>query len=312
LLDRGSGNNLILANEGNDTINVSPGVHLVFAGQNNDSVVAFDGSGTFFLNEGADTFTGIANTFALTVQGGNDSADGNDCIITGAGADVVLGNGGLDIIDGGDGNNVLVGGFGSDTIEGGDNADLMFGNQDNDTINMGGGSGADTVFAGQGNDIVFVNSGVANARIDGNEGNDTIDGGEGADTVTGGAGLDRFLYFDAGDDGNGAAGGAIEFVTDVNFSEERFYVGGDIEFAATASAGAATNLTQAATNALAAVHQMNNSAPVGIAALFTFQGRTYVAADRNGFTGQFVDANDILIDVSGATGTFSQFSFAHS
>jgi Ca2+-binding RTX toxin-like protein len=308
----GSGNDLVFANEGHDTINVFPGGDLVFAGQGNDSVIVRAGSGAYFLNEGGDSFDGIGNTSALTVQGGNDSADGGDSIITGGGADVILGNGGLDIINAGDGRNVLVGGFGHDTIFGGRDADFIFGNQDNDTIHMGNGEGADTVFGGHGDDIIYTASGAANALINGNEGNDTIQGNLGADTISGGAGTDRFNYFSGADDGNGAAGGPIELITDVNFAEDRFYMGVDIELAANASAGNAGSLAQAADNALRAVHQQNGNASEGVAAVFAFLGRTYLAADTSGFDGQFVDSGDLLIDITGAVDVVTRDNFAHS
>ena len=58
-------------------------------------MLAMEGTGQYFLNEGNDTFNALlSNTFALTVVGGNDAADGNDFILTGVAADVVLGNGG--------------------------------------------------------------------------------------------------------------------------------------------------------------------------------------------------------------------------
>jgi Ca2+-binding RTX toxin-like protein len=167
------------------------------------------------------------------------------------------------------------------------------------------------VIAGQGNDIVFVNSGAARSLILGNEGDDTIQGNLGADTISGGSGRDRFNYFNAADDGNGAAGGPIEIITDVNFAEDRFYMGFDVEFVAVTSASGANNLTQAAEIALFAAWQQHGSIPHSVAAVFAFQGGTYLVAD-SGTSGAFTDSADILLNITGAVGAVTIGNFAHS
>ena len=87
----------------------------------------------------------------------------------------------------------------------------------------------------------------------GNEGNNTIRGGLGIDTITGGTSNDLFAYGAAADDGDNAnAGGPVEFVTDVNWAEDRFLVFVPIVFVAATGPGAAANLEDAADNALAA------------------------------------------------------------
>jgi Ca2+-binding RTX toxin-like protein len=242
----------------------------------------------------------------MTVQGGNDSADGSDSIVGGRFADVILGNGGADSMRGGNGANVLVGGFGADIILGGNDGDLIFGNQDNDSIDTGPGN-SETVFGGQGDDVI-LNAGPGQSLLLGNEGNDTIDAGDGADTVTGGPGSDVFVCVLGSEDGNGAAGGAIERITDVNFAEDRFSIGRLIGLAANAGVGNAASLDEAARNALNTVFLQNESRAQSVAAVFTWVGRTYLAWDT--FTnGIFVDGNDILIDITGATGTISASNF---
>ena len=305
----GTGADLVFGNEGDDTIDVRPGTGLLFGGQGNDSVLVLSGQGQFFLNEGNDTFSALgSNTSPLTVVGGNDAADGNDFILTGLAADVVLGNGGADTIFGGNGNNVLVGGFGADCVAGGNDSDLLFGNQDNDTIFLGNGEGADTVFAGQGNDCIFGNSGSGRATILGNEGNDTFFAEGGADTIAGGAGSDLFRYSESNDDGDGAAGGPIEHITDVNFAEDRFQFSAvNVGFAASAGVGSATNLTQAAANAIDTVSRQATSGG-SVAAVFSWTGRTYLAVDTFG-NGIFQDSADFLIDITGAVGTVSASNF---
>ncbi len=280
----------------------------MFAGQGNDSVLG--GGGLFFLNEGNDTlaFVPEQSVGAMTVQGGNDSADGSDSIVGGRFADVILGNGGADSIFGENGNNVLVGGFGADCVAGGNDADFLFGNQDNDTIHMGNGEGADTVFAGQGNDSILATSGLGRATILGNEGNDTFFAIGGADTIAGGAGSDLFRYSNPNDDGDGAAGGPIELLTDVNFAEDRFQFSAvNIGFAANAGTGNATTLAQAAANAIDTVSRQSTVSG-SVAAVFNWTGRTYLAVDTFG-NGIFQDSADFLIDITGAAGTVSASNF---
>ena len=50
-----------------------------------------------------------------------------------------------------------------------------------------------------------------------------------------------------------------------------------------------------------------------VAAQFGFNGRTYLAIDNQnggpGVLGQFDDANDLLLDITGATGSIGTSSF---
>jgi serralysin len=45
-----------------------------------------------------------------------------------------------------------------------------------------------------------------------------------------------------------------------------------------------------------------------VAAQFTFGGRTYLAIDQNNL-GAFADTDDLLIDITGATGTIGASNF---
>jgi Ca2+-binding RTX toxin-like protein len=305
LINNGEQNTLIFANEGNDTLDLSGSdFNTIFGGQGNDSVRSTTAGGQFRLNENNDTFYADGNSSALTVTGGNDSADGADSIWTGSGNDVVLGNGGNDTILGGEGNNVLVG-AGADFVFSGDDLDFIFGNENNDTLISG--KGPDTVFGGQGNDsivtgLVLSDDGFGNDSILGNEGSDRIIAGTGADTISGGADADVFIYEDPGDDGS--SGGSVEFITDLSWAVDSFAFAWSVEFAAVTSPGGAGNLGQAAANALLAAWQQNGSADVNVAAVFTFQGRTYLVSDSNlTHNGAFSNNDDILIDITAATGS---------
>ena len=50
-----------------------------------------------------------------------------------------------------------------------------------------------------------------------------------------------------------------------------------------------------------------------VAAQFSFNGRTYLAIDNQnggpGVLGQFDDANDLLLDITGATGSIGTSNF---
>ena len=69
------------------------GSDTVFAGQGNDSAFVSNApcNPLYFMNEGNDTVDGGTSTCAMTVMGGNDSADGSDSIWSGSGADIIFG-----------------------------------------------------------------------------------------------------------------------------------------------------------------------------------------------------------------------------
>jgi Ca2+-binding RTX toxin-like protein len=303
----GGGSELVFANEGNDSLDIWNGNDTVFAGQGNDSIFHSGANNPlYFLNEGADTVGGAAATGAMIVVGGNDSNDGSDSLFVGTGADLVFGNGGNDTIRDHGGNNTLIGGAGNDSVQCTTaGTDLIFANEGDDTV--GSASGQDTVFGGIGNDQIAGGADGGQLLL-GNEGNDTLDGLLGIDTISGGSGADVFRYFNADYDGaNANAGGPIEFITDVNFDEDRFQLFFGINFAAVTSSGAAVNLEDAADAAVGAAFALNGNTG-NVAAVFTFNGRSYLATDANG-TGIFTDANEILVDITGYTGTIGANDF---
>jgi Ca2+-binding RTX toxin-like protein len=315
---------LVFGNEGNDTTAADSGNDTVFGGLGDDSLTGAYNPGDdvrYFGNEGADTIIltgrgfvsipiggGGADTFgpgAATIVGGNDSADGNDLLAGGAGADFIFGNGGDDRISAGNGVNTVVGGFGADTIVAGNGADLIFANESNDSVRAGDGD--NTVFGGRGDDVILAGAGAD--TIQGNEGDDTILGDFAADTISGGGGRDLFLLTNAADDGNGAAGAAIEHITDLNWAEDRLLTLRAVAFAANVGAPTGANLSAAAGNALAAALTLGGDATVNVAAQFTFGGHTYVAINQDTAFNAFDDAGDLLLDITGATGTIAASRF---
>jgi Ca2+-binding RTX toxin-like protein len=309
----GAGSELFFGNEGNDSITLGGGSDTAFAGQGSETILAAAaGVPLVFGNEGNDTVDATANTGGLTVVGGNDSADGADSIFTGSGSDFILGNGGNDTVVVAAGNDTAVGGFGADSIlDGTSGNNLMFGNEGNDTLAAVGANGTDTVFGGLGDDSIRMtdNANAANRdTLQGNEGNDTINGNDAIDTISGGTGNDVFTYDNARDDGNNAVGGGpVEFITDLDWSVDRFDVNNTTVLASNTGAGTGADLNASANNALAALYALSGNAGQ-VAAQFTFAGRTYVAIDQAS-NGTFVDTDDLLIDITRVTGTIATSNF---
>ncbi len=305
-------NDLVFGNQGNDTLIVSPGSDTSWGGQGNDCILAIaaGGSPLLFGNEGNDTLASSSpGATSATLVGGNNSADGANSLLGNTSNEWMFGNGGADTVDGGAGNNTVIGGQGGNSLLTLAGADLIFANEANDTVSAG--DGANTVFGGQGNDSILA--GVGRDTLQGNEGNDTIRGDNGTvsiDTISGGAGNDVFAYIGATpatEDGeNATGGGPVEFITDVDFSVDRFDTTPNITFASNLGAGTGGTLVASATNAIDAATALNGGVNT-VAAQFTFGGRTYLAINlaNNGF----LDADDLLLDITGATGAISGSNF---
>ena len=175
----------------------------------------------YFGNEGNDTI-GAAGATAATIVGGNNSADGTDSIISGTGADFIFGNGGADTVFSDVGADTLVGGFGNDTIDAGGGNDLVFANEGNDTVATFT-AGAKTVFGGQGNDSIRMRPAPGATPCRATRATTPSGAMPNIDTISGGSGNDVFAYSAASDDGNNAEGGGpVEFITDVDWSVDRF------------------------------------------------------------------------------------------
>jgi Ca2+-binding RTX toxin-like protein len=293
----------IFGNEGDDLITPNDDATVV-GGQGNDIVTGFSG-GSYFGNEGADTLTAFG---PATLQGGIDSADGGDFLTTFEGASLFFGNGGADTILPGLGANTVVAGAGDDTIEAVEGDDLILGNEGNDSVFACDGN--NTVVGGQGDDTIFSEFGFD--VLIGSEGNDTVEGGFGSDTITGGTGNDVFIYDDPTEDGILGLQ-PIERLTDVNYNQDQIFTPlAVVTFARNygnlfASQGTLLSAAEAAIST-AFVDGGGDTATTVAAASFTFGGRTFLAVDQDGF-GFFDDFDDLLLDVTGATGTLSSTTF---
>jgi hypothetical protein len=95
----------------------------------------------------------------------------------------------------------------------------------------------------------------------------------------------------------------------VNFSEDRFATGVTVTFAANMGAGTGGDLNASANNAIAAAFALSGNPAAQVAAQFTFGGRTYLAINQDGALNAFLDAGDLLIDITGATGAIATSNF---
>ncbi|MEQ9462596.1 MAG: calcium-binding protein, partial [Haliea sp.] len=152
----------IIGNDGDTTLYgyVSP----------NPSGQPYNGSNTYVLGEGNNTFSGGDDNAHVTGGSGRDvlfGGTGDAVLLGGDGADSLFGEDGDNLLDAGAGNDELFGGFGNDTLLGGAGNDILFGGESFD-------SGTSTLDAGAGNDILF--------------------GSSGNHELTGGADGDRFVF----------------------------------------------------------------------------------------------------------------------
>ena len=73
---------------------------------------------------------------------------------------------------------------------------------------------------------------------------------------------------------------------------------------------AGASLNTAAYDALHLGHRLAGGPNGGGASQFTFQGRTYLAINMDTNFNSFDDAGDLLIDITGATGTITLSNFS--
>ncbi len=170
------------------------------------------------------------------------------------------------------------------------------------------------MFGGLGNDSIRMsqdgNLATNRDSLQGNEGNDTLHGSDAVDTISGGTGNDLFVYEGVGHDGNNAAGGGpVELITDLNWAEDKFDTPTAVTFAANMGAGTGGDLNSSANNAIAAAFALSGNPAAQVAAQFTFGGRTYVAINQDGALNAFLDTGDLLIDITGVTGTIATSNF---
>jgi hypothetical protein len=92
----------------------------------------------------------------------------------------------------------------------------------------------------------------------------------------------------------------------VDFAVDRFLTTTAITFAANLGAGTGATLATSADNAIAAATALNGGTNT-VAAQFTFGGRSYLAINLT--VAGFLDTDDLLLDITGATGTIGAGNF---
>jgi Ca2+-binding RTX toxin-like protein len=116
----GSGNDVVLGNDGKNRLETGNGHDTVYAFNDHDTVVTGSGNDVAYGYEGNDSLYGGSGNDRLYGDAGNDFVDGE------AGNDTLSGGDGADWLSGGyNGNDVLRGGEGADTLSGGTGADVI-------------------------------------------------------------------------------------------------------------------------------------------------------------------------------------------
>lgn len=145
-----------------------------------DSIIGVGSANLILAGDGDDTIQGGAASDILYGNKGLDfivGGGGDDTIFGGQNGGVESGDPlalrtGIETLSGGDGNDVIYGNHGTDLLVGDAGADTLFGGQDNDTLS--GGAGADSLLGNKGDDVLVGGAGADTFRSGTGNGNDTI------------------------------------------------------------------------------------------------------------------------------------------
>jgi Ca2+-binding RTX toxin-like protein len=156
-----SGNDVLIAGIGDDTVWGDGGNDRIEGGAGNDQLVGGDGDDIITDSFGDDNIKGGAGNDVINAGAGIDliiAGDGNDFVNAGPDDKETFGGEGDDFILGGDGSNTVFGDGGSDWIEGEAQADLLQGDN-GDPFQASGILGNDVIIGGSGNDDYDMESG---------------------------------------------------------------------------------------------------------------------------------------------------------
>jgi Ca2+-binding RTX toxin-like protein len=172
------------------------------------------------------------------------------------------------------------------------NGMALTGGSGNDQLT--GSAQADALVGGAGNDVLF---GLAAAdTVSGGAGNDFVSGGAGADTLTGGDGADTFELTQ-----DGAT--TVDTIADL-------VLGTDLIAVTAAPTGGVVTSVFAATGASLAAAAADAGTSIGAskAGIFTYSGNSYLLV--NDGTAGTIDANDLIVKITGYTGTLATSTFS--
>lgn len=170
----GSGDDIIVGNDGGNNIDAGAGNNTVYAGSGTNNIKVGIGRSTVYGGNGTDLIFGDANSTLGDVFW--SGAAGRDFLLGGGGNDVLHGTA-TDFSSDASSGKYLSGGAGNDTI---------YGSAGNDTI-----YGGTPTMVNAGNNYLF--GGAGNDAIVGGDGVDFILGGTGSDTLVGGTGVEIFF-----------------------------------------------------------------------------------------------------------------------
>jgi len=209
---------LVLARNGNDTLNGSDGDDILVGEESTDKMYGGAGDDTFLVGpgHGVDQFNGGAGTDRVlatadnTIIGIHTTFNGADTVeeisANGFSGVEIQGQNASDNFDFSNtkltGIERIYGGHNEDTIIGSADADNIHGGNANDTLS--GYKGDDTINGGAGNDTIIWNAG---------DGRDLVNGGFATDTdtfVANGSAADETFYVETVADYNARLGGAAE------------------------------------------------------------------------------------------------------
>jgi hypothetical protein len=130
----------------------------------------------------ADSVAIVAAIASASIDGG----DGDDSLLSSAGAQTLIGGLGSDSLRAGDGDDLLLGDDGDDLLDGGAGQDTLASGIGDDTLR--GAAGNDRLDGGPGDDVLSGDRGTD--TLGGDTGDDLVDGGPDQDLVSGGPGTD--------------------------------------------------------------------------------------------------------------------------
>ena len=338
-------NNSITGNAGNNELNGGAGSDILNGGAGADTLVGGIGNDTYYVDNIGDVII-ETSTLATEIDVVSSSvsytlsANVEKLTLTGTVAINGTGNESANTITGNAVSNTLIGGIGNDILNGGVGTDTLVGGVGNDSYYLDNTGDVVTELPGEGTDIVYsttdynlfgtnienltlqgtanlkgigsesantitgntadneLDGGAGNDILSGGTGNDTLVGGIGKDILTGGVGIDAFNYQILSD----SLLANYDWIKDFNANEDKLLVAKTTTVFT--QAGTVTALTQAGiTTKLTTTNFVNDQ----YVARFTFGTRSFLTI--NDTTAGFNQANDVIIEITGLTGTLGLGNF---